>query len=553
MIRKITISDFKGIESAEFDCSKFVIFSGNSLQGKTTVLQAIRWCFTGGDDDFIVRTGKNTCEVILHCDNHVRIERRLTRGGKNKLFVYVKEMPIEKPQMALNKNYNPFLFGPTDLLAMKPKELNEFIAEALSKRLKLTDEQISKFSLEEIDREALDVDPVQAITKHYDDLYSKRTEINRTVKSLEAKATVKLDKPCTKKEIDEFETQVETIKKALDAAKENNTRIEVGKKNAEAKSRIEAQIKTLTEEIDKIPTVNTEFDIESAKKSLQEKKDAVSRLEKEMAVDKSKHATIQETLKKLENGQPKCPISESIVCTTDMKPFIEDMKIQAEEFKKSAILKFDEAKILSERIVTIENTINSSSLIKTKKLELERSQSILNELQVINGETVDITELEKTCNESVRKLNDMKIAFELSTNSGLEDVKKRANELDAKVKSVDNVLKTNIPELLKLNVKDVSMTKDGIFYKGIPIQHEGDSAKLRICTSILKDLFPKANIFNLDRMECIDQKQLEKYVNYYSEQTDTIQYFGTFVGNPSFEVNKNTKVFTLEKFKIKVS
>jgi polysaccharide pyruvyl transferase WcaK-like protein len=82
------------------------------------------------------------------------------------------------------------------------------------------------------------------------------------------------------------------------------------------------------------------------------------------------------------------------------------------------------------------------------------------------------------------------------------------------------------------------------------LSRHGDSLKLRICTAILKDLYPSANLFCMDRIECIDQEELAKYVNYYSKENNDLQYFVTLVGKLDFALPHNALAFKLDKFKV---
>lgn len=548
-ITKVQLQNFKGFDSIEFSCGKFTVFQGRSLQGKTTLLQAIKWAFIGGDDDFYIKNGTNTCEVILHTDTGVRIERRLTRGGKSKLFVYIKEQPVDKPQAMLNKNYNPFLFGPMEMLHMKPKDLNEFIAEQLSKRLKFSPEQIENFGLQEISAKDLEEDPINAIQKLYDKYYDARTEINRTVKRFEAKASAANVKAPTPDELKEQEELVKSLNKKLEEDKAHNIKLEVGKRNADARSRVKAELTQILADLKELEKVDVNKKEELSSKLNDIKIKADNALEAYKS-HKANYELAENTLKKIESGQIKCPINAGITCTTNMSDYINDLTEQAKEQKALAEQKYNEAKNaqteLDARKKLLENISKKAELV----LKKERAESIINELELIEGDPIDIAELEKDYNEASQKLNKMKVALELANVSGYDDLVKRQSELDTKVKTLDNVLKNKITEMLKLNIKNVTLTKEGIYFRGIPLHHEGDSAKLRLCTAILKDLFPRANVFNLDRLECIDPETLSAYIENSINDGTKIQYFATYVGKINFTVSPGVRVINVEKFKV---
>ena len=544
MIKHITITNFCGIEEVKIDCKKFNIFQGQSLQGKTSILEAIKWAFIGGDDDSIVRNGVSSCEVVLISDNGTRIERRLSRGGKNKLFAYKNDAPIDNPQKVLAKIYHPMLFGPTEMIRMKPKELSEFISDAIGKRLKFNDEQISKYGLKEVD---LTEDPIAAIQKLHKTKYDQRTEANRAVKTMTAKASGAIIK-VTQEEVDTLDKEVDQLRKELDTAKENNAKIEIGKRNADAKKRTEENITILKKEIEDIEKDG--LNLEQLTKDLATKKKTLIDVTAQVNTDRSQHSVINDTLKKLESGKVQCPIHGDIICTTDMSPYKDNLKKSLETIKTEGKARFEQTQLLEKEVEAMQIQIETLKNLENKRLQLSRAESLLGEIEIFSGESVDVTSLEKKYKEKSEELSKMKVGLELSKVSGLEDMQKRAESLDQEVKSLDELLNTVIPGMLTLNVKNVTMTKEGLYFKGVPLYREGDSAKLRICTAILKDLFPHSNIFHLDRLECIDQVELEKYVNYYAKETNGIQYFSTYVGEIKFAPNPNVRLFTIKSFKV---
>ena len=227
VIKTIEISNFGKISSMKLECNKFNIFQGDNDQGKTTILDAIEWAIVGNNDESNIKNGESKCEVIIDCDTGVRIERRLQRGGTNKLFVYHHEKPLNEPQKTLNKIFNPLLFDPTALLTMKAKELNTFISDAISKRLKLSDEQIKYYGLEELD---LSSDPVNTIKDYYDKVYSNRTTLNREVKTTTAKMDgIIMD--VSQDDIDNLAKIVSEHETKLNEARANNAKIEISKNN----------------------------------------------------------------------------------------------------------------------------------------------------------------------------------------------------------------------------------------------------------------------------------------------------------------------------------
>jgi len=544
VIKSIQINNFGGIENLQIDCGKFNIFQGDSDQGKTTVLQAIDWCINGGNDEAIIRNGTNTCEVILHSDNGARIERRLTRGGTNKLFVYRNEEPLARPQELLSKIYNPMIFSPTTMVGMKAKELNEFIQTALSTRLKLTPEQIAEFELSEID---LTINPIQAIQNLYDKSYASRTEVNRNVKTLSGAKLVELVE-VKNEDIPNLEKEIESLKQNINNCKQNNMKIEISKQHQVARESTIKIIADLKREISGLDFTSDQ--IKEFEKEHTAKTTAFKTMQTELEKERIQAAILKDTLEKLEGGQIKCPINGIIVCTTDMTSYKEGLKEERNKLITEGKKKFADSQKLEKEIASLAEKINIGKDVDKKKLELSRAEGLLSSLDVVDGEIIDYSTLEKNLQEKSELLMKCQISKEVGKNTGLEDLRKRQKALDDKVKKLDDLLKNVIPGLLTLKIKDVTMGKDGLFFRGMPLYRLGDSVKLRLCTAILKDIFPNANLFSLDGMECIDKKAITKYVDALSSDTTKIQYFGTYVGDLEGVVNNKVKLFTLKGFKV---
>ena len=67
-----------------------------------------------------------------------------------------------------------------------------------------------------------------------------------------------------------------------------------------------------------------------------------------------------------------------------------------------------------------------------------------------------------------------------------------------------------------------------------------------------KDMFKRSNIYNLDGLECIDKNSLKKYVEYYGNEDNDIQYFGTYVNSVDFiSQSPKIKIFNVEGFEVK--
>jgi chromosome segregation ATPase len=547
MIKSVIINNFGPIENIQFDCKKFNMFQGKSHQGKSSILQAIQWAVIGGNDEFLVRNGTATCEVILVSNNQSRIERRLTRGGSSKLYLYgPDEKPLNKPQDVLNKTYNPFLFSPTDIINMKPKDLNEFISSTISKRVKLTSEEIKLYGLEKVD---LAEDPVNAIQKHYDGLYKERTGVNAIVKDFDAKtAGAQIIKQVTEEELKFMEDLVNNTEADLRKAKDTNIRIDIGKKNIDIKTKTEENVKIIKKELEDGKSVLENLD--NSIKELEEINKQVSTLEAELAKDRSEVSNIKATLSKLSSGEINCPISGLIKCTTDMKPYKQKLEKSEKTLTDNGKIKFTNVTELKTKSEKLKQDIETAKDLKRKQLELDRAESILKELEIFEADPIDITETEAKLVQMKDELYKARLAKDIGTITGVDEARKRQEELNLSLEKLNKLLKEVIPGRLTIGLKGISLSKDGLFFQGLPIRRLADSMKLRICTAILKDMFTNCNLFTLDRMEIIDKNELEKYITYYAAENNSIQYFGSYVGDIGQLKIPNLNIFTMNKFKV---
>jgi uncharacterized protein YqfB (UPF0267 family) len=229
---------------------------------------------------------------------------------------------------------------------------------------------------------------------------------------------------------------------------------------------------------------------------------------------------------------------------------VNEMKEGLTAIEKDGKILLTEVQTKEQELKNLESKIQASKDLKNKKLELERSESLLQQLEIIDIKPIDVTKLESEHSENINKLSKMKTSLEMSKLTGLKEMQLRQEQLNQELTKLNELIKEIIPNMLTLNVKNVTLSKDGIHYQGLPLSRHGDSLKLRICTAILKDLFPTSNLFCMDRSECIDQDELAKYVNYYSGLSDPYQYFMSVVGDTKLSQSSKIKTFKVEGFKI---
>lgn len=548
MIKSVEITDFCGLKTVKIDCKKFNVFCGRSDQGKSTILKAIEWAITGGDDEFLVRNGCSSTEVILNSDNGTRIERRMKRGEKSKLSIYRGDTTIAKPQTVLNKAYSPLTFNPVKMVTMSPKELNQEIVDALGKRLKLNEHQIEEYGLNEIKEEILKSENLtDTINAFYKKKYDLRTEQNKIIKNMSAKMDG-IDTSVTEEEVQKLEDEINELSEEIAKAVKHNSVIEVSSQNTNVRNNALENIKILELELEKVSSIKLE-ELETTHRSLKLEFDKANN---KLTSIRNSVRIKTDVISKIAEGVTKCPISDDIVCNTNMSTCKSDIENDITKLKLEATTLFKECEKRNEELRASELTIETAKSAEKKKTELERLKSLVDQLKIVDGEIIPVKPMQNKLDEKRKQHLSKKLALELKNVSSLDDMKKIQEKLDDTVKNLQKLINEVIPNMLKLNVKDVVLSKEGIFFKGLPFSNLGDSVKLRICTAILKDMFKRSNIYNLDGLECIDKNSLKKYVEYYGNEDNDIQYFGTYVNSVDFiSQSPKIKIFNVEGFEVK--
>lgn len=549
MIKHVEITDFCGIKQLKLDVTKFNIFTGEPTQGKTSILNAIRWCIFGDNNDHLIRNGSNSTEVVLHSDNGSRIERRMSRGSSSKVNVYSKDNKLApKPQEILNRLYNPFMFKSTDILKMKPKELNDFVSTALSSKLKITDDMVKRYLLDEID---LSKNPIDNIKKEYDTLYERRAKVNKIVKETTIK-TANIDMSITQEDIDKLQTEYDELKIRLDTVKANKAKKDIIDQNIKIKESTEHNISEIKKEIERIGALDNNIDIESLNKEIIEKSKLLTVSTKEVAELKVKFESLRDLLSKLDSNKIVCPYLNTVKCETD---FSEHKTKVSEEIQSTTKLGKEKAELvgkLTNEITESRNIIDKHSKLKSKKLELDRYQSILDQINIVSDSSEaieDLSKVQELYNAKESALLKAKISLEAKSVSNIENVELEQKQLNTKMDRIKDFLENEVPKMLKIEIPDLLVDSTGIYYKDVPLSQLGDCMMMRICTAVIKSIYPNSTIFTLDGFECMGTEGMIKYINYFSSEDNQVQYFGTYVGKITSGL-KNCKVFNVENFEV---
>jgi hypothetical protein len=239
-VKSVTIRNIGKIAETKIDFNQpLLIFYGEIQQGKTTILNAIRFVFGGSFPADIIRHGAEEGSVVLEFDTgSITREVYRARDGSTKArpIVFIRDgRPVQKPVQEIEKFLNPFLLDQDFLRNKTELERKRFFVELFGVNTADFDAEIEKSEQE--------ARALRAKLTGYG-------EINLTpvepvdVAALEAQL---------KKINDEHETAVEAVRKRNESAQEHNRMVPQAEESLQAwireTVRIEGEIQRLKAEL----------------------------------------------------------------------------------------------------------------------------------------------------------------------------------------------------------------------------------------------------------------------------------------------------------------
>lgn len=145
------------IADTTIDLNKpLILFYGEIMQGKTTILNAVKFCFGGTYPADIIRHGQEEASVLLEFDNG-SICREWYRGKddvvNSRPIVFIKDgKKVGKPVDEIKKFLNPFLLDQDHLRKMTELERKKYFTQLFAVDTSEIDNEYS-----EIEAEARDI------------------------------------------------------------------------------------------------------------------------------------------------------------------------------------------------------------------------------------------------------------------------------------------------------------------------------------------------------------------------------------------------------------
>lgn len=128
---KITIKSLFGISEQQINGNSIEI-TGQKGAGKTSVLDAIRYCLTNRSNrDWIIKEGENEGEIIVETDSGLIIDRKARTNKADSININENGNRITKPETFLKSIITPLQLNPVEFTQMTKQEQNRAILDLI--------------------------------------------------------------------------------------------------------------------------------------------------------------------------------------------------------------------------------------------------------------------------------------------------------------------------------------------------------------------------------------------------------------------------------------
>lgn len=130
-ISKIKISNLFGIKEQNLD-GKSIEITGSNGQGKTSILDAIRYALTNSSErDYIVKKGESEGEILIETDTGLSINRKKRTQSSDYKSIKQNEKEINSPESFLKEIFTPMQLNPVEFTQMSKQEQNRIILDLI--------------------------------------------------------------------------------------------------------------------------------------------------------------------------------------------------------------------------------------------------------------------------------------------------------------------------------------------------------------------------------------------------------------------------------------
>ena len=375
-ISKIKISNLFGIKEQNLD-GKSIEITGSNGQGKTSILDAIRYALTNSSErDYIVKKGESEGEILIETDTGLSINRKKRTQSSDYKSIKQNEKEINSPESFLKEIFTPMQLNPVEFTQMSKQEQNRIILDLIEFDWDLNwiKEKFGEIP-SGVDYSQNILEVLNEIQSEDGEYYKARQDINRDIRNNRAFISDIADGLPEKYDAEKWEKFNLTEKlKELMTIKEQNARINEAKQFI---ANYDNKVKGYEAER-QIAISAEEKNISIERENLQKE---IARLEEQIKSDKKKLNNLNNTLEdrkkiaNLEYEKKIAALDESIGRAKEFaqKTPVDITKMQAEcdlaEKMKSYINEYKRMKEYEKQI----EELNIQSQEYTRKIELARN------------------------------------------------------------------------------------------------------------------------------------------------------------------------------------
>lgn len=375
-ISKIKISNLFGIKEQNLD-GKSIEITGSNGQGKTSILDAIRYALTNSSErDYIVKKGESEGEILIETDTGLSINRKKRTQSSDYKSIKQNEKEINSPESFLKEIFTPMQLNPVEFTQMSKQEQNRIILDLIEFDWDLNwiKEKFGEIP-SGVDYSQNILEVLNEIQSEDGEYYKARQDINRDIRNNRAFISDIADGLPEKYDAEKWEKFNLTEKlKELMTIKEQNARINEAKQFI---ANYDNKVKGYEAER-QIAISAEEKNISIERENLQKE---IARLEEQIKADKEKLNNLDNTLEdrkkiaNLEYEKKIAALDESIGRAKEFaqKNPVDITEMQAEcdlaEKMKSYINEYKRMKEYEKQI----EELNIQSQEYTRKIELARN------------------------------------------------------------------------------------------------------------------------------------------------------------------------------------
>lgn len=375
-ISKIRISNLFGIKEQSLD-GKSIEITGSNGQGKTSILDAIRYALTNSSErDYIVKKGESEGEILIETDTGLSINRKKRTQSSDYKSIKQNEKEINSPESFLKEIFTPMQLNPVEFTQMSKQKQNRIILDLIEFDWDLNwiKEKFGEIP-SGVDYSQNILEVLNEIQSEDGEYYKARQDINRDIRNNRAFISDIADGLPEKYDAEKWEKFNLTEKlKELMTIKEQNARINEAKQFI---ANYDNKVKGYEAER-QIAISAEEKNISIERENLQKE---IARLEEQIKADKEKLNNLDNTLEdrkkiaNLEYEKKIAALDESIGRAKEFaqKTPVDITEMQAEcdlaEKMKSYINEYKRMKEYEKQI----EELNIQSQEYTRKIELARN------------------------------------------------------------------------------------------------------------------------------------------------------------------------------------